>query len=251
MLGRITAKLRVDGSRLKQNAQRRKAQARPYRARPETTYVDDFEILMEIVDWRPTGVLYLVHVVLGEPGGMTYPKGAVEELTAHLDNGGCEWRVASNGLGLTRHVSEPVAALLDAALDTSPPSAAEHLTAAWRSANALAPDPSRAYTEAIKAVEATIIPIVAPRHSLATLGTVISNLEQQGHTRWWFAIPAPRPEQSLATLVSMLRLLWQGQTDRHAGPGPTIPPSPESAKAAVQLAVTLVRWLADGALRRR
>ena len=41
----------------------------------------------------------------------------------------------------------------------------------------------------------------------------------------------------------MMWLLWQGQADRSGGP------SPQSAQAAVQLAVTLVQWFSTAALR--
>jgi hypothetical protein len=56
--------------------------------------------------------------------------------------------------------------------------AGEHLDDAWKAAFGRDPNPSVAYSQAIKAVEAAAIPVVTPSDSLATLGRVIGQLRE-------------------------------------------------------------------------
>jgi hypothetical protein len=100
-----------------------------------------------------------------------------------------------------------------------------------------------------KAVEAAAIPVVSPANAKATLGTVIRDLENQ-QARWRLAVAAPSGTDPIAPLLGMLRLLWQGQTDRHGSGGPTVAPSAEAAAAAVHLAATLVQWFRAGVVSR-
>lgn len=67
---------------------------------------------------------------------------------------------------------------------------------------------------------------------------------------WQLAMHSSGAPADIGPLVAMLRLLWQGQTDRHGGSTPTIPVTAEAAEAAVHLAVTLVQWFQSGAIRR-
>jgi hypothetical protein len=64
---------------------------------------------------------------------------------------------------------------------------------------------------------------------------------------WQLAMHSSGAPADIGPLVAMLRLLWQGQTDRHGGSTPTIP---VTAEAAVHLAVTLVQRFQSGAIRR-
>jgi hypothetical protein len=91
--------------------------------------------------------------------------------------------------------------------------------------------------------------VVSPANTRATLGTVIRDLENQ-QQQWQLAIIVPTGTASITPLIGMLRLLWQGQTDRHGNPGPTIAPSSEAAVAAVHLAATLVQWFQAGMVGR-
>jgi hypothetical protein len=254
-LARIAAKLQVDSARLKREAQARKLQTRKHRGGGHGSsgdvYVNDAEALVELVQCQPTGLLYLAHQVLSEGDSLFYHEHAARELAAILGNGQSPWRVSDDIYGLVRHMAEPVVQSLTEATSATTPSAAQHLTAAWKHAIALQPDASRAYSEAIKAVEAAIIPVVEPTNLTATLGSVIGRLKSDGPAKWQFVIPTHDPDEGLATLIGMLRFVWQGQTDRHGGILPTRPPSSQSASAVVPLAITLVQWLSTGALSPR
>lgn len=61
-------------------------------------------------------------------------------------------------------------------INTLPGNASGHLGKAWAAAFDQEPNPSTAYSEAIKAVEAAAIPVVLPNDPLATLGKVVGEL---------------------------------------------------------------------------
>lgn len=108
------------------------------------------------------------------------------------------------------------------------------------------PSPSEAYRLAIMAVEDAAVPVVSPKNAVATLGTVLRDIEQQGDWR----LPMTRERDNASSrdlLVGMLRLLWHGQHDRHGGQ-PSAPGdvSLEEASVAVSSAVVLVQWFIAG-----
>lgn len=124
------------------------------------------------------------------------------------------------------------------------------LAKAWESLYGLEPDPSAAYALAIKAVEDAAIPVVSSANTKATLGTVLSQLEQQGDWK----LPMDREHKNAPSgdvLIGMMRMLWHGQHDRHGGQ-PSSPGnvSNEEAAVAVGLAVSLVSWFDAGIISR-
>ena len=103
-----------------------------------------------------------------------------DELRAVLVLGGSAWTLAQDGKSLERRVDATVVAAKEAALSTvTNPSAADHLATAWASAYGLRPDPTKAYSEAIKAIEAAAAPVFTPADKLATLGKILGVAEGQ------------------------------------------------------------------------
>jgi hypothetical protein len=92
-------------------------------------------------------------------------------------------------------------------------SAAAHLRTSWTCLHALHPDPVKAYSEAIKAVEAAAHALAEPNNRKATLGSMIGALRNSQH-RYSLIIGTNR-ERDIATLIGMMVLLWDGQTSRH------------------------------------
>jgi hypothetical protein len=126
----------------------------------------------------------------------------------------------------------------------------EHLTAAWEAAYGRDPNPSRAYSEAVKAVEDSAIPVVLPNDKVATLGKVIAALRQSPHG--WHCVFARDTKLTptmtatpIEVVIGMLDLLWSNQTDRHA---PIQAVTQEQAESAVQLALALVEIFRSGAI---
>ncbi|MFF8958563.1 hypothetical protein [Streptomyces sp. NPDC014894] len=176
------------------------------------------------------------------------------ELAALLDAAGSAYRVTENGDGLEERIAPAVRAAVgrtvaDAEDRSSAGSAAGHLSTAWRSAYGPRPDPVRAYSEAIKAVECAAHSVVQPNHRRATLGTMLGEIAAQRH-RFGTAIPAPAAREAIAPVEAMMHALWDGQTSRHGKRTATVPETLEAARAGVHLAAALVQWFVSGAVTR-
>lgn len=176
-----------------------------------------------------------------------------EPLESLLEDARSVYTISPDGHALVRRIDPVVAALFDhAAEEADRPgygNATDHLAAARRAAYALTPDPVKAYSEAIKAVEAAAHAAIQPKHQRATLGTMLGELTQAQH-KFTSAIPEGDQSDPVALAEHMMRVLWNGQTSRHGHQDGTRPESLESAVAAVHLAGTLVQWFASGAVRR-
>ena len=176
-----------------------------------------------------------------------------EVLQQLLDDGRMIYRVRADGLGLERRV-DPVAhaqaiTAEDAAEQAGFPAAAERLLAAWNSVYALKPDPSSAYRDAIRAVEAVANPLFLPATRAPTLGQVIRHLDQRGGDYEMVIANKAGLPADVSAVCAMMRLLWEGHRDRHEGGPTTAPITLESAQAAVAIAVALVDLLSNRAIR--
>jgi hypothetical protein len=170
----------------------------------------------------------------------------VKSLDSMLLEAGSGWKVGSRSgkVGLVRRLPEGVEAAAGDAFQQ--PNAGKRLAAAWEAAFGINPDPTKAYSMAVKAVEDASIPVVCPNDTSATLGKVIG----QVNAGTW-KLPHLREDKSAPThdvLVGMMRTLWTGQHDRHGGPSTVSVPAvtQDEAESAVMLAVTLVGWFETG-----
>ena len=132
----------------------------------------------------------------------------------------------------------------------TPGHAGELLSQAWHAAFGRSPDYEKAYSKAVKAVEAAVIPVVQRNHTGATLGTVLGQLKTDGD--WSLAMTRDHKDYPPSNvLVGMAQMLWTGQNDRHAGQPGYTPSTQAEAEAAVLLAVPLVQLFSSGAVARR
>ena len=166
------------------------------------------------------------------------------DLEQRLTDGGSAWTIDHDLRGLFRRVDQTqvdARRAAEASATTAGRSdAASYLQAAWRHAFGMDPDPSAAYGEAVRAVEAAAIPVVSPNNGRATLGTVIRDVRNQP---WLLVLVDVNDAPGDAgPFVEMLNCLWQGQRSRHAGGASTRPQTQSEAEAAVQLAVLAVQW---------
>jgi hypothetical protein len=168
-----------------------------------------------------------------------------------LDRSKSAWTIGKRAgrAGLVRRVPLGVQVAADDVM-TRAGRAGIRLAKAWEELYGLSPDPSAAYSLAIKAVEDATVPLVTPADGLATLGKVIKVIEDQGD---WNLPMAKAHTKAPPTdvLVGIMRMLWHGQHDRHGGQ-PSAPGnvSAEEASVAVGLAVTLVSWFDAGLVAR-
>jgi len=169
-----------------------------------------------------------------------------------LDDGLSAYTIAPDGNGLTTRTDPIATAALNEATDSAKSrydsgSAAYHLTAAWRAAYGIEPDQAKAYSESIKAVEAAAHSLIEPSNSKATLGTMLRQMRDHPGD---YRLTIPAPGAAAEPVMSMMSVLWRGQTSRHGGQTPTRMETPEEARAAVHLAVMLVHWFSTGIVRR-
>ena len=171
-----------------------------------------------------------------------------------LSRSNSAWKVGERAgkRALVRRVPEGVQVAADAVMRSAGRGAGVRLARAWEELYGLNPDPSKAYSLAIKAVEDATVKLVCSKHPAPTLGTVISDMENQKDWR----LPMAREDSRALTkdvVIGMLRVLWCGQHDRHGSGEPEKPGnvSREEATVAVLLAVTLVGWFDAGIVARR
>ncbi|MDA5284624.1 hypothetical protein [Streptomyces sp. Isolate_45] len=179
---------------------------------------------------------------------------AATELEVLLALGGSAYRVNQAGDGLETRVASEVRAAVDQAIavaeqEASSGSAAEHLSTAWKAAYGRNPDPGRAYSESIKAVECAAHSVIQTNHGRATMGTMLGELDG-ARSKFALAIPTPPGKDPVAPIEAMMRTLWDGQTSRHGKQTPTNHETLEAARAAVHLAAALVQLFSSGAVTR-
>ena len=98
-----------------------------------------------------------------------------EDLEELLSNAGSVWRLGRRlgAAGLERRVPKAVQAASDAVMSSTSASG-KLLSDAWHAVFGMSPDPEKAYSKAIKAVEEAAKPLVSPKDSVATLGKMVS-----------------------------------------------------------------------------
>lgn len=189
----------------------------------------------------------LVREVSTDPDGYR----DAEHLGLILTQANSEWAVyRSDGqFRLTKRL-DPTTQELTTSVASENDRASKHLTSAYAATYGRDPNPSLAYKEAVRAVEAAARPVVTPNDSVATLGKMISAMADKP-TKWKVSLE-PEAGDPVVKVVEMMRLLWTGQLDRHGTDDDTRPlnVSKDAADAALHLAATLVQWFRSGVISR-
>ena len=166
------------------------------------------------------------------------------ELEMILSSGGSAWRVTPRSLEL--RVGPALHQTAEAVFKkkTRP---SQYLADSWHKAWGRNPDPSGAYHEAVRAVEATYAPIVSPHNERATLGTIIADINSKP-SKFSARLQADEPVANVQRLAGMLQMLWKSQFDRHGTGDESVPlnVSIDEARDAVALATTLVHLAQQG-----
>lgn len=150
-------------------------------------------------------------------------------------------------IGLVERVPEGVQASVEGVIASSG-SAGRLLARAWAQVHGLQPNDSAGYADAVRSVEIAAIDVVQPNNKSATLGTVITQMKDQGD--WRLPLREHQYAPSAELLLTSARTLWHGHRDRH-GSVHYKDVTHEEARAAVALAATLVEWFSSGAIARR
>lgn len=209
--------------------------------------------VMEALESDPEKLLDATDHLVGAVSDPADPP--AQSLERILIEGGSAWtvgRLEDDGVGLVRRVDETAAN--QAQVVTTPEDRASTLLAeAWGSVYGRHPNPTHGYNQAVRAVEALLVPLVTPNDREGHYGRAIGQLRVEASDgQWTFTLGHRRDAAApVATIVSMLDLLWSSQHARHVpmDEGAPLHVTPEEAETAVHLAVTLVQWLREGALQ--
>ncbi len=191
--------------------------------------------------------LNLVDLLLSSVGKKYEAVGVERELA----EGGSAWTVDLSGDGpfrLLRRVDATVTAAARAVMSASG-RAGQHLAKAWNEVYGRNPDPSTAYREAVRAVEAIGSPVISPNNPKATLGTMIADMRND--PKKWVVVLTPSAGDPVMMFRETMQLLWTAELSRHGTADESVPldVSPSEAEAALHLAVTLVHWFHSGAIK--
>lgn len=213
----------------------------------QSSYQESLDDVWELVEREPTRLLDMIEWFLEQRKGdslmLVKPLDAAE-LDEVLTQGNSIYRVRDDCTGLELRVVPEVRQQVQAVVDAAAGSPGVHLATAWNEAYGRNTDPVKAYSEAIKAIEAAAAPVVSPSNGKATLGTIIRDIGAKP-AKWQLAI-RPNDEGGVDEVRRMMKLLWEGQTSRHGGITPTQPETAEAARAAVLLAAVLVQFCVSG-----
>jgi hypothetical protein len=175
-----------------------------------------------------------------------YPREPAEELQAILHQGGSAWEVAPRqDDGEFQLVRRAVGPVRDAIEDMPASNRAhQHLVSAWNHLSGRHPDPSSAYREAIRAVEAAAKPVILPTNARATLGTMIAAMRDEPG-KW---------RATLGTVDDVRRMMeqvWTNQLDRHGTDDESVPLNGtlDQADGAFHICLALARMFAGGHVR--
>ncbi|MFH8993093.1 hypothetical protein [Streptomyces sp. NPDC017940] len=178
----------------------------------------------------------------------------VRQLEGILREGDSAFTVSEDGSGLERRMDETLHATYDKAVEagaSKADTAANHLRAAFTEAYGIKPDPSAAYSRAIKAVEAVANPLFLPNAPEPTLGKVRAHLDQGRHKYEMVIADKTGAPADIDAIVAIVSLLWHGQRDRHEGGPTSAPVTLEAAETAVHTAAILVHWISSDSIRKK
>ncbi|MBD0688519.1 hypothetical protein BG452_05040 [Streptomyces sp. CBMA123] len=179
----------------------------------------------------------------------------IEPLNRLLAESRSVYEVAPNQRGLTRRMEaglgEALALASDAAQDGGYPKARRHLERARDKLFAVRPDPSGAYVDLIRAVEAVACPMFLPLNQVPTLGMVRAHIKDAKTKYEYVLTDKSGTAGTTDAVVAMLTALWEGHSDRHAGGPREVPVLQEAAEAALTVATALVTMFSTGAVRLR
>jgi hypothetical protein len=192
---------------------------------------------------------------LGKRGALKRTKQIVGSLRPLLEDSRSVYEISPNQRGLQRRVDAVLAEAVDRAgqgADTAGyPQARIHLEKARQKLLDRHPDPSGAYVEVIRAVEAVACPMFLPNETLPTLGKVLGRLKAEDEKYEYALTSKQGTPGGIDSVIGMISSIWEGHSDRHAGGPLSVPVTHEAATTGITIAAALVTVFSSGAVRRR
>lgn len=185
-------------------------------------------------------------------GDLAIPDANGEVPIAILNNllvaGGSAYRCRKGRL--ERRIDDATAIAYEHVVATANDEASMLLRRAWRATYGRDPEPSRAYGDAVRAVEAVACPLLLPNDPKPTLGRVIARLRDRPD-EWYLVLAGEQEAAGIEPFRVMLKLLWTAHRSRHAGGPDTRDQLLAEAEAALALAITCVQWVTSGFVKQR
>jgi hypothetical protein len=190
---------------------------------------------------------YMLHHVGDFTDEYDRPIATAAGLAGVLNLGGSAWEVVPTDDGAAYQLARRAVGPVREAIADLPASSRghQHLVAAWNRLSGRNPDPSGAYREAVRAVEAAAKPVILPDNDRATLGQMIAAMRD-------------KPEKWQTTMGTVnhvcetMETVWTSQLDRHGTDDESVPlnVSQPEADAAFHWCLTLARLFVGGHVRR-
>jgi len=178
-------------------------------------------------------------VIDGVLQALDIPTQQVIELEEILEESGSKWKVVDSGEE-EYQLEERVAASVVEAMENLAEQngdTTDYMKKAWGDAFGRNPNPSAAYSNTIKAIEAASWQTVTPSNSRATLGTIIRELTDHPEN-FHVAISERAANRGIEAIRRDMAFIWEGQTDRHGTSNPVLP-TQESAEQAIMIGLSL------------
>jgi len=208
-----------------------------------SAYVDMMSRFQRNPEFALDALDFALHAMTDTSGDPMMAANHARDLDQLLESGRSIWRVVYIENGQWRLERSSLGPVMEAISSIEGPSsrAHAHLVDAWKKLAGRHADPSAAWKEAVRAVEAVAKPVVMPNDQKATLGKMITAIEEKP-SKWSFVLGQPED------VAAMCKLIWKSQFDRHGTDDESVPlnASLEEADAAVHTAITLVRYFAGG-----
>ena len=170
--------------------------------------------------------------------------GILSQINTIFSSSGSKWVAVKNSTGigatLEERVSESAQNALAIALKESDATTQQLLKTAWTNAFGRNPNPSIAYSNSIKAIEAAAWPTLTPNDNKATLGTMLGEL-RSNISKWQTSINDKNADQGITVIKDIMQHIWDGQTDRHGTANP-VSPLQGGAEQAVLSAVLICNF---------
>lgn len=166
----------------------------------------------------------------------------LRELLCSVDH---ELTVDADSHRLVTRVSPSTHAMYQSAI-TEEDHVSALLASAWAKTMSRDSDPSGAWTDATKAVEELLTPIVSPRDSKATIGKMARAIRDAPH-KWRCSLHVADGRDPVLAFEQALELVGFAP-DRHGGNGST-GVDPLTSRTVVLQAITICDWLRSGVLR--
>lgn len=169
-----------------------------------------------------------------------------------LKESGSKWVAVSSGhhtATLEERVDETSREAYTSTVSEATNLSGDFLKKAWSAGFGRNPNPSDAYNNAIKAMEAASWPVVTPQNNSATLGHIIGEL-RTNPGKWQTALREIEDNLGVEVIRKSMQVVWEGHSDRH-GSGTPQDITQEAAEQSIFTAVTVCAHFNRGFIKLR